>query len=215
VRREAFVDAAQRLLQTKGYEQTSIQDVLDEVGASRGAFYHYFCSKTDLLEAVVTRIVDTALASVEPVVEDPALDAVGKLEGLFGGIAQWKTKRTELMLAVTRVWASDDNTLTRDKMWRHLDERMTPLLARIISQGAAEGSFAVSSPAATARVLLALLRGLNDAAVRVFLERDGRVTLADAEALATSYVEALERILGLPPQSLHLIDFDVLTEWYA
>ena len=37
VRREAFVEAAQRLMQTKGYEQMSIQDLLDELDASRGA----------------------------------------------------------------------------------------------------------------------------------------------------------------------------------
>ena len=85
MRREAFVDAAQRLLQAKGYEHTSIQDVLDEVGASRGAFYHYFASKTALLEAVVTRMVDASLASVAPVLDDPALDAVARFEGLFGG----------------------------------------------------------------------------------------------------------------------------------
>jgi AcrR family transcriptional regulator len=216
VRRDAFVDAAQRLMQTKGYEQMSIGDVLAETDASRGAFYHYFASKTELLEAVVTRIVDTALSAAAPVVEDPALDAVGKLEGLFGGIAQWKMERTELMLAITRVWASDENTLMRDKMWRLLDERMTPLLARIIAQGNEEEAFAVPSPEATARVLVALLRGLNDAAVRMFLNRDGGgVTLADAEALATSYVDSLERMLGLSPHSLHLVDLAVLREWYA
>ena len=53
VRREAFVDTAQRLMQAKGYEQMSVQDVLDELDASRGAFYHYFDSKAALLEAVV------------------------------------------------------------------------------------------------------------------------------------------------------------------
>ena len=216
VRRDTFVDAAQRLMQAKGYEQMSIQDVLDEVGASRGAFYHYFASKTDLLEAVVTRIVDTALASAAPVVDDPALDAAAKLEGLFGGIAQWKMERTELMLALVRVWLSDDNTLMRDKMWRRLDVRLAPVLARIVEQGDAEGAFSVSSPAATARVMVALLHGLNDTAVRLFLERDeGGVTLADAEGLALAYTDALERILGTPAGTLHLVDRDVLKEWYG
>ena len=216
VRRDTFVDAAQRLMQAKGYEQMSIQDVLDEVGASRGAFYHYFASKTDLLEAVVTRIVDTALASVAPVVDDPALDAAAKLEGLFGGIAQWKMERTELMLALVRVWLSDDNTLMRDKMWRHLDLRLAPVLARIVEQGDAEGAFSVSSPASTARVMVALLHGLNDTAVRLFLERDeDGVTLADAEGLALAYTDALERILGAPAGTLHLVDRDVLKEWYG
>ena len=40
VRRDCFVDAAQRLIQVRGYEQLSIQDVLDEAHASKGAFYH-------------------------------------------------------------------------------------------------------------------------------------------------------------------------------
>ena len=39
IRREAFVEVSLRLIQAKGYEQMSIQDVLDELDASRGAFY--------------------------------------------------------------------------------------------------------------------------------------------------------------------------------
>ncbi|HTX69108.1 MAG TPA: TetR/AcrR family transcriptional regulator [Thermoleophilia bacterium] len=210
------MDVAQRLMQTRGYEQMSIQDVLDGARASRGAFYHYFASKTDLLEAVVTRIVDAALAAVAPVVDDPALDAVAKLEGLFGGIAQWKTERTELMLALTRVWMSDDNTLTRDKMWRHMDISLTPVLARIVRQGVDEGALTVSSPDSTARVVVAHLRGLNETAVRLFLERDeGSVTLADAQGLAHAYVEGLERIVGVPAGTLHLVDDGVLEQWYG
>jgi AcrR family transcriptional regulator len=202
-------------MQTKGYEPMSIQDVLDDVGASRGAFYHYFASKTDLLEAVVTRIVDAALATVAPVVDDPSLAAVAKLEGLFGRIAQWKLERTELMLAVTRVWISDENTLMRDKMWRRLDLQLTPVLAGIIRQGDDEGVFTVSSPESSARVVVALLHGLNDAAVRLFLDRDGGSTLAGALGLAGAYVDAVERIVGLPAGTLHLVDEQVLEEWYG
>src|SRR2546430_3217796 len=58
VRKEAFIDAAQRLMQAKGYEQMSVQDVLDELGASRGAFYHYFDSKQALLEADLGGLVN-------------------------------------------------------------------------------------------------------------------------------------------------------------
>jgi len=40
IRREAFVDAGLRLIQVKGYDQMSVQDVLDELDLSKGAFYH-------------------------------------------------------------------------------------------------------------------------------------------------------------------------------
>jgi AcrR family transcriptional regulator len=203
-------------MQAKGYDQMSVQDVLDELDASRGAFYHYFDSKTALLEAVVTRIVDTALTSVTPIVEDPALDAQAKLEGLFGGIAQWKMERTELMLELTRVWLSDENTLMRDKMWQHLMLRLAPLLAAILRQGDDEGVFAVGSPDDTARVMVALLRGLNDLAVRTFVERDeSGASLAQVEAMLAAYIEAMERILGVPAGTLALVDEGVLREWYA
>ena len=216
VRREAFVDAAQRLMQAKGYEQMSIQDVLAEVGASRGAFYHYFDSKAALLEAVVIRIVDAALASVTPLTEDPAVGALAKLEGLFGGIAQWKLERTDLMLELTRVWLSDENTLMRDKLWQHLMLRLAPLLATILRQGDDEGVFAVGSPGDTARVMVALLHGLNDLAVRTFVERgESGASLADVEAMVAAYVEAMERILGVPAGTLTLVDKAVLREWYA
>jgi AcrR family transcriptional regulator len=45
VSREAIVDMAQRLIQTKGHEQMSIQDVQNELGVSQGAIYHYFDSE--------------------------------------------------------------------------------------------------------------------------------------------------------------------------
>jgi AcrR family transcriptional regulator len=216
VRREAFVEAALRLMQAKGYEQMSIQDVLDAAGASRGAFYHYFDSKTALLEAVVTRVVDTALSSVSPLVEDPSVAAVPKLEGLFRGIGQWKLERTDLMLALTRVWLSDENTLMRDKMWQHLMERLAPMLAAILRQGDDEGVFSVSSPGDTARVLVALLHGLNDLAVRTFVDREtSGVTLDEVESMVFAYVAAMERILGVPAGTLDLLDRSALREWYA
>ena len=93
VRRDSFVEAAQRLIQMKGYEQMSIQDVLDELDASKGAFYHYFDSKVALLEAVVESMVDAATSALEPVVADPDLPALQKLEGLFTGIASWKMEK--------------------------------------------------------------------------------------------------------------------------
>ena len=100
VRRDTFLDAAQGLIQAKGYEQMSIQDVLDAVGTSKGAFYHYFDSKAALLEAVIARMVTMATAELEPLLADPNRTALEKYNGMFQGIASWKTQRRDLLLAV-------------------------------------------------------------------------------------------------------------------
>jgi AcrR family transcriptional regulator len=56
VRRDVFVDAAQRLIQTKGDERFSVPDVLDATATPKGAFYHYFDAKDALIDAVVERL---------------------------------------------------------------------------------------------------------------------------------------------------------------
>ena len=216
VRRESFVDAALHLMQVKGYEQMSVQDVLDAVDASRGAFYHYFDSKLALLEAVVERIVEAALAAVMPVVSDPELGAPAKLERFFSGIAGWKAERRELMLALLRVWNSDDNAIVRDKLRRGMVMRLVPVLAEIIRQGGEEGVFSVGSAEGAAGAVVALIQGAQDRAVELFLA--SQVDAVPFEAVQVSfaaYGEALTRTLGAPPGSLALVDERTLQLWFG
>jgi AcrR family transcriptional regulator len=216
VKREAFVDAAIRLMQAKGFEQVSIQDLLDELDASRGAFYHYFDSKQVLLEAMVDRIVDAAMAVVDPIVADSELSAIPKLERVFGTIGQWKTERKSLMLAFIEVWLSDHNAIVREKVRRVSVTRLVPILTRIIQQGVDEGTIHTASPGETARVLVMMLQGFQEGATEMFVGRQaGTLPLEVVERTFASYAEAFERVLGVPRGTLHVVDDAVLREWFG
>ena len=56
VRKQEFLDAAQKLFYEQGYDQTSVNTIIDAVGVSKGTFYHYFKSKEDLLDALAERV---------------------------------------------------------------------------------------------------------------------------------------------------------------
>src|SRR5690349_11359292 len=129
LRRDAFVDAARRLIQAKGYEQMSVQDVLDALVTSRGAFYHYFDSKVGLLAAVVERMAEDAMAGVRPALADPRLSAMDKLGALFASVARIKGAQRELVLELTRVWFSDANVLVRDRLRQATLTHLAPVLA--------------------------------------------------------------------------------------
>lgn len=216
MRREAFVDVAERLIQAKGYEQMSIQDVLDALDASRGAFYHYFDSKVALLEAVVDRMVVAGTEAVAPIVSDPNLPAPQKLNLLFSGIAGWKSERKDLLLALLQVWYSDDNAIVREKVRRAGHARLTPLLAAIIRQGKTEGHFAVGSPDDSARVLMSLLEGAQDLAGELFFARQANTIPYEAvEENLAAYKEAFERILGVPAESLRFLDEQTMRLWFG
>jgi len=216
VRREAFLDAGQRLIQTKGYSQLSIQDVIDELEASKGAFYHYFDSKASLLEGVVSRMVDAATATLAPAVADPDRSALEKFDAVFSGLASFKADRRDLILELMRVWLSDDNAIVREKFRRGVIAAMTPLLATIIRQGVAEGSFTTASPDHAARVYVSLILGANEAAVDLFdAHRRGAVTFEEVERTLAAFGEAFERILGARPGSLGFEDRSaVIREWF-
>ncbi len=216
VRRGAFLDVAQRLIQTKGYEQMSIQDVLDALDTSRGAFYHYFDSKQALLEAVVDRFADGAMEAVAPVLADPDLPALRKLERVFGGIAHWKAEQKDLVLAIMEVWHSDGNAIVREKVRRMTASRLGPLLSTVIRQGIDEGRFTAASPVDTATVLVSLMQGEGELAVEHFIGRQaGTVTLEVVRRHHAAFTEAFERILGITQGSLTLMDDATLHFWFG
>src|SRR6476620_11478073 len=82
-KRKEILDAAQRLVYTKGYERMTIQDILADVQISSGAFYHYFDSKPAVLEAFIERIRQEVEKPLLPIVHDPALPALDKLQRFF------------------------------------------------------------------------------------------------------------------------------------
>jgi len=216
VRRDAFLDVAQRLVQAKGYEAMSIQDVLDELEASKGAFYHYFDSKQALLEAVVERFADVAIAELAPVLNDPKLPALRKLERFFAGIARRKAEQKELMLAIIEIWNSDGNAIVREKLRRLTVSRMVPLLSAVIKQGIDEGVFQVASPDETATVFVSLMLGFQELANDYFIARQaGTITFAVVQRSVASFTEAFERILGIPKGSLTLTDQSTLHFWFG
>ena len=70
-RRTKIVIAAQRLFATRGYEATSMQQVVEEAGTSIGNCYFYFHNKEELLKAVIEEVnaeigreIDAAIAQV-------------------------------------------------------------------------------------------------------------------------------------------------------
>src|SRR5579859_5989689 len=97
-RRNAILDAAQRAVMTKGYEQMAIADLLGELRISSGAFYHYFDSKPALLAALIQRLGDQVAQRVLPIVQDPTLCALDKLRRFFEALDRNKLEHKGLLL---------------------------------------------------------------------------------------------------------------------
>ncbi|MFZ6180810.1 TetR/AcrR family transcriptional regulator [Nannocystis pusilla] len=199
-KRAAILDAAERLVATKGYDAMSLQDLLDALGMSKGAFYHYFESKPDVLLGLVERRTAAVEANLRTLVEDRGLSGRDKLERHFAAVDDWKRDEGRIVVDVARSWYADENALLRHRLLVHGLGRVTPLLAQIIRQGVEEGAFTAPDPEQTARMLLCLRHDLGRAiAEAVVADPHGE---PDVARMAEATADAIERLLGAAPGSL-------------
>lgn len=213
-RRKEILDAAQGLVYTKGYESMSIQDILDALGISKGAFYHYFDSKPALLEALIERMSIEGEQVIAPILNDPDLPALEKLQRYFDSAIRWKTARKDYILALVGTWYADENAIVRQKVEISLIEKFAPLMAQVIRQGVEEGVFHTPFPEQMGMILLKMITAVGDVMGRSLVGEDRHAQDLDAIGkLVVAHNDAIERLLGAPQGSISIIDPDTLREW--
>ncbi|MEZ3423461.1 MAG: TetR/AcrR family transcriptional regulator [Lachnospiraceae bacterium] len=79
-----ILDVAFRLFIEKGYERTSIQDIIDNLGGlSKGAIYHHFRSKEDILVAVTDRMTEESNKMLVEIRDRTDITGKEKLKAIF------------------------------------------------------------------------------------------------------------------------------------
>lgn len=203
-RRGKILDAALELIRDKGYERMTIEDVLAKVQLSKGALYHYFGSKQALLEGIVDAMAESASRPLQTVVADTGLDAAAKLRAYFRASATWKADNPQTVAILMHLWR-DENALFRQKLAKESMRTSVPMLEAVIRQGCDEGVFDVEFPHEAA-MFIAGLDGVLADAFAVATERDGSpaidVSGPRAQRVIGAYLQAIERILGLPDGAL-------------
>ena len=216
-KRNQILAAAQRLVYTKGYERMTIGDILADLQISSGAFYHYFDSKPAVLAAFIERIQSETEKPLLPIVQDPNLSALEKLQGFFATLDRLRIAHKADVIKLGRVWYNDDNAIVRQKVAEAMVKQRAPLLNQIVQQGVQEGVFTTPYPEQAGEIILALLQGMGDThASLLLLPIEGQDELARITAVVTThaaYMEAIERVLGAPSHSLYRIDAAAAQTW--
>lgn len=218
-KRNEILDAAQRLVYTKGYERMTIQDILGDLGMSSGAFYHYFDSKPAVLEAFIERIKEEAEKPLLPIINDPHLSAIEKLQGFFDTLDRLRIAHKAEVVELGRVWYTDENAIVRQKVDEAIVKQRAPLLTAIVRQGIQEGLFTAAYPDQAGEVILALLQGMGNTHAKLMLsiaqEHDEMRFVDSIVVTHAAYMDAIERVIGVPPNSLYRTDAAAVQVWVA
>lgn len=211
-RRQEFLDTALELFSQQGYEKTTIQHIIDAMGVSKGAFYHYFRSKEDLVEQIAAAYADRVVLLAVEVAAMPDLNALQKLNLAFQAVQGYKKGKQQQRMKLRRAFPERENLKLQKEIITRLQSRVLVPLRQVIEQGVREGLFQVSDAGEAAEFMLHANQGLSASldqlAVRARQDANlGRDWLQQRlESKLGSYEEMLERILALPPGSLDLKD---------
>jgi AcrR family transcriptional regulator len=142
VRREELLDAAASLIAEQGIEATSVGAIIARAGVAKGTFYWYFSAKEALLEALVERKIDKLAETMAPIVADASRGALDKLRDLFAVHERLRQADPGLRDYFHR----PENLALHQKHRQFEQQRLCPLLARVLAQGVAEGCLTTAYP---------------------------------------------------------------------
>jgi TetR/AcrR family transcriptional repressor of nem operon len=161
--KEQILTAACHLMSVKGYNHTSLDDVLSESGVGKGNFYYYFKSKEELGYAILDRITQQFVARViEPAFHNGSLTPLERIHRFLDGVLESQRKRNCVGGCPIGNLASELSDL-HEGFRRRLAQIFTlwrENLGAALRQGQAEGSFRSDlNPEAMTHFLVAGLEG--------------------------------------------------------
>ena len=155
--RATILDAAVRRFSISGYDAASVDDICEEAGVSKGAFYHHFPTKQTVFLALLQgwlKTIDTGLDGLRKETVPETFVAMTKLLPVIF------TSADESMPMFLEFWtqASRDETVWQATIapYRHYREHF----ASLIRDGITEGSFKQVDPESAAQVVVSLAVGL-------------------------------------------------------
>lgn len=149
--RQALIDAGQRLFAQRGLSVT-LDDIAAEAGVNVATAYRHFANKHELATAVVPQLIEQVVAIAQDAAdaEDPA-----------AGLTAFFDRTLDFMVASRGL--HDIFTPGVAEEWlQRLDDRMQPLLSRLVARAQAAGALRKDVTPEDLAVILQMLKGVID-----------------------------------------------------
>jgi AcrR family transcriptional regulator len=187
-----IIEVSARLFAEKGYEQTTIQDIVNDLGMSKGAIFHHFASKEEIVEAVIGRHRDKLIAAAEAAADDKSVPVYERL--VRTALALHVSDGAGLQMA--EHMHKPQNALMHMKIERMLFDDATPVIARVVREGIEQRLFDTPCPEEVIGVILTYSNSAFDA------EHIAGLTADELSRKAHNFIWAMERLLGAENGSL-------------
>lgn len=192
-RRNEILDVANHLFLIKGFEATSTNDIIEEVGIARGTLYYHFKSKEDIMDALIERISVSIFDEAKKIANDKSVSIFEQMIRVLMAlnISQNQASGNEIIEYIHK----PENALMHQKIQKVIVAGVTPILGQLVEDGIEEGLFNTPFPFECIEMLIIYSNTIFDGDM-IEMSKEEELTRMRA------FIYNTERMLGAETGSL-------------
>ena len=185
-RKQELLQIAYRMFISRGYESTSVDEIIEEAGIAKGTYYYYFETKEQMLEEVISMMMDRETEAAKQILK-AEIPVPQKIVGIISSL-----RPTQEEMPIEGALMQPENIVMHEKSRKQIAEKAVPILSEVVEEGIAQGVFACDNIPERVRMLLAISSNTFDD--KRFSERDIAV-----------FIDMTEKLLGAEPGTMGFI----------
>ena len=176
-RKQELLQIAYRMFISRGYENTSVDEIIAEADIAKGTYYYYFETKEQMLEEVIGMMIDQEMETASRILQ-AEIPVPQKIIGMISSLRPTQEERP-----IEGALMQPENIVMHEKIRKKIVEMAVPLLSKVVEEGIGQGIFACDNIAERVRMLLVISSSTFD---------EGCYTERDIEV----FIDMTEKLLG-------------------
>lgn len=185
-RKDEILSVAYNLFITKGYDNTSVDEIIEKVNIAKGTFYYYFTSKEEMLDEVINKMINEEIIEAKKVVLMP----IPIEQKVVGIVTSLRPKSNELN--IVEALNNENNIKMHMKYNKRIIDEATIILKDVVLEGIDKDVFNCTNIEERIKLLLKMSNDTFD---------DNNFTNKDVEV----YIDMVEKLLGANPGTMSFI----------
>lgn len=185
-RKQELLQIAYYLFLSKGYEETSIDEIIAEAQIAKGTFYYHFKSKEDLLEALINKMIMESTERAKKFLSAP----LSVPEKAVAIITSFRPEQSEMV--IQNALHKKENAIIHEKINKRVIDEAVPILCEVVLEGISQGILECDNVKERVRMTLIISSAMFD---------HGDFTPADIDV----FIDTIEKLLGAKKNTFEFI----------